>query len=193
MKLEKLRQLVEEQYLAKNPGREDWADWLYTGHVLWVANKTDQLCERFGGNKDIAVAAALLHDIADSVMQRENDRHEQESLEIARALCAKAGYTDDETSIVVDDICLKHSCHDGIVPNSLEGKIVATADACAHFETEFYFYAFAHGSSFGDYNWMLSWTKSKIKRDFEQKIFFEDVQKDMLPIYESLARMLSSR
>ena len=40
MKLDKLRELVDEIYDAKHAGRGDWADWLYPNHVLWTANKS---------------------------------------------------------------------------------------------------------------------------------------------------------
>lgn len=191
MKLSRLRELVEDQYLQNVPARDDWADWLYTDHVLWVGEKTEQLCNRFKGNKEVAVAAALLHDIADSVMQRENPEHEQISLDIARRVCKKAGYSEEQIRIIVDDICLKHSCHNGVVPQSHEGKIVATADACAHFETEFYLYAFNHGSSFGDYAWMKQWMSKKLDRDFRDKIFFDEVRREIEPIYHSLKKICS--
>ena len=185
MKLEKLKKLVEKQYLQKHPNRDDWCDWLYPNHVLWVADKTEEFCELYKANSSVAVAAALIHDIADSVMQREDEGHEEKSLEIGRDLCQKSGYTEDEVKIIIDDIALKHSCRDGIVPESEEGKLMAAADAYSHYVTDFYFHAFRNGSGFGDYDWQLGWARKKIEKDFNNKIFHDEIREELRPYYEA--------
>ncbi len=190
MNLEKLRNLVEQQYKQQHPKRDDWADWLYENHVLWVANKTEEYCDRFGTYKNIAVAAALVHDIADSIMQREEAGHEQKSLEIGRDLCSQAGYSTEDITAIIDDIALKHSCHDGVVPESEEGKLMVAADAASHYMTDFYFHAFRNGSGFGDYEWMLEWARKKIERDYAQKIFHDDIRKELKPYYDSWQKVL---
>lgn len=185
MNLEKLRNLVEKQYKQKNPNRDDWCDWLYTNHVLWVADKTEEFCERFDADKNIAIAAALVHDIADTVMQRKDDGHEQKSLEIGRKLCRESGYSDEQTTVIIDDIALKHSCRNEVVPESKEGKLMAEADACSHYMTDFYLHAFNNGSGFGDYEWMLKWARNKIEKDFNQKIFHDEIREELRPAYDA--------
>lgn len=185
MNLDTLRGLVQEQYAKKYPLREAWADWLYEHHVLWVADKTAEYCDRLGADKDIAVAAALLHDIADSVTARSDPTHEETSLEIARDLCAQAGYNSKQITVIVDDICVKHGCRDGVVPESEEGKIMAAADAAAHYMTDFFFHALSAGSANGDYAWQLNWMRKKIKRDFTEKIFHEEIRKQLEPYYRA--------
>ncbi len=190
MKLKKLHTLVEELYLAKHAGRDEWADWLYIHHVLWVANKCGEFCSRFGGDHEIAVAAALVHDIADAVMRREDKGHEQKSLQLGRDLCNQAGYAKDEIDIIIEDIALRHSCHDSVVPQSLEGKLMAAADACSHYQTDFYLYAF-YGTNFGSYDERKVWAREKIERDYSQKIFHEEIRSEVHNEYEALKRLLN--
>ncbi|HSX15290.1 MAG TPA: HD domain-containing protein [Candidatus Saccharimonadales bacterium] len=140
-RIQQLEESVRRQYAAKNPNRAEWADWLSENHVLVVANNASQLAKRFGGNEELARAAALLHDVADTVMDRFADEHEEASLEIARKTLRECGFSDADIGLVVDDAIRYHSCHDGRVPQSLEGKILATADSLAHLNTDFYIFA----------------------------------------------------
>jgi len=188
IKLGKLRKLVEKQYSQKHPDRDNWSDWLYNSHVLWVADRTNELCKQHEGNKDIAVAAALVHDIADSVMGRYCADHKERSLEIGRELCNEAGYDQGEIDVIIDDVCLKHSCRDGIVPESLEGRIMATADALFHFETDFYLYAFHHRDNH-TYEQRITWIREKLEKDFLKKLFFEESKRAARPIYEALRKI----
>lgn len=190
MKLEKLHKLVEQLYMQKDPNRADWCDWLYPNHVVVVADKAQELCDRYNGNPDIAVAGALLHDIADTVMERRDPEFKPTSYDIARKLCHEAGYNDDEITIIVDDICAKHSCRDGIIPQSHEGKIMATADAWAHATTDFYLYAF-NKSSPEEFEERKAWMRSHLDKDFHKKIFFDEVKEEVRPAYKILRGLLS--
>ena len=140
-KLDKLEEAVKKLYEAKNPERDGWADWMVDNHVFLVADYATDLANRFGANTDLARAAALLHDIADCKMSRMDPGHEDESLKMARELMIQSGYTEEEISLVVDDAIRYHSCHDGKSPESIEGKILATADSMAHLKTNFYIHA----------------------------------------------------
>lgn len=102
-RLNKLQQKVRGLYDQKHQGRADWADWLYENHVEVVANYAKELSGRFGGDAELAQAAALLHDIADYKMKRDNPKHEEESLAIARQLMTEYGYSAEDITLVVDD------------------------------------------------------------------------------------------
>src|SRR3989344_9451088 len=98
-RLEELKRRVDELYLAKNENRADWADWMYEHHVFVVADYAAELADRFGANKELAVAAGMLHDIADAVMSRENPEHEEKSMEIAAGFLRDTGFSDAEIQI----------------------------------------------------------------------------------------------
>ncbi|MDP3794308.1 MAG: HD domain-containing protein [bacterium] len=185
-RLEQLKERVRSLYAAKHEGRADWADWLYEHHVMVTADYAAQLARRYEANEELATAAALLHDVADAVMKREAPGHEEKSWETARALLTETGFNDTEIKIVVDDAIRFHSCHDGERPQTLEGKIVATADALSHLKTDFYRRAFQEMSKTKSPNAVTEWICSKIERDFHEKILFDEVREETRPDYEKL-------
>ena len=142
-----LENSVRQLYEAKHPARTDWADWLYQHHVFVVANYADQLAKQYGADRELVIAASILHDIADAVMSRFHENHAVESLAMARALLQESRFSNKEIFIIVDDAIAKHSCHDGDQPISLEGKVLATADAMAHLTTDFYIHAIWSGGA----------------------------------------------
>lgn len=189
-RITQLEQFVNELYEQKNPNRADWADWLYENHVYVVADQAVKLAEKYGANAEYARAAALLHDIADSVMSRFDDNHEATSLQLARELLARSGFDDEEIRLIVDDAIRFHSCHDGHVPSSLEGKILATADSCAHLKTDFYVYAtWAMGQT--PLQEVKAYVLKKLDRDLHDKVLFDDEKADLLADYEILKELYS--
>ena len=190
-RLSKLEDRVRELYRAKNADRADWADWLFEHHVFVVADYAEELAKRYGANEEFARAAAVLHDIADVRMQRNNSDHEAESLRLARELMEEAGYNKEEIGLVVDDAIRYHSCHDGEQPDSIEGKILATADSLAHLKTDFYLYATWIFGRNRTLNEIKSWVLKKLDRDLSDKIFFDDVRADVLPDYNLVKELFS--
>src|SRR6185369_14839643 len=116
-------------------------DWLYDQHVPFVAAKAREVAQMYGGDPNLDETAGWLHDIADIKMNRHNDSHEEESLAIARQLMQECGYSKEQIELVVDDAIRLHSCYDGVRPASAEGQALATADALAHLQTDFYIFA----------------------------------------------------
>lgn len=186
-RLEDLERRVHELYDTETEGRAEWAGWLADHHVFVVADYATELAEKYGADPELARAAALLHDIADSKMKRHDPTHEAESLRMARELMEAAGYDTEAVKLVVDDAIRFHSCHDGQRPESVEGQVLATADSLAHLKTDFYIFA----------TWMLgdegtplpevkAWVLKKLERDFTSKILFDDIREEVRPDYEML-------
>jgi len=181
-----LKQKVCELYEVRNPDRADWADWLYENHVFIVTNFASQLADRYHAKKDLCVAAAMLHDIADVSMKRDNPRHKEESEAIARKLLKETGFSDEEIRIVVDDAMRFHSCHNGESPATLEGKILAGADALAHLKTDFYKHFVSPMGERWTFDEVRERVLPKIERDFGKKILFDDLREETRPYYEAL-------
>ena len=191
-RLHKLEAKVKDLYLQKDSGRSKWADWLADNHVFLVADYATELAQKHGANKELARAAALLHDIADVRMERSNERHEEESLTMARDLMRETGYTGDEVKLVVDDAIRYHSCHGDERPESIEGQILSTADSMAHLKTDFYIYAtWAFGYEHSTLEEVKAWALKKIERDLNNKMFFDDVQQELVPDYERIRELFS--
>ena len=187
----KLKKRVEELYLAKHAARDEWADWMWERHVVVVADYAQKLAERYGADADLAVAGALLHDIADAVMGRRESGHEAESERLARGFLKDTGFTEEEIRIVVDDAIRFHSCHGDEKPQSPEGKILATADALAHLKTDFYDYGIRAMKERGEPPEKISqWISEKIERDFYKKIAFDEVREEARTDYERIKNLL---
>lgn len=192
-RIEALRDKVKTLYKTENPNRADLADWIYDNHVVVVANYSKEVAEQHGANAELAEAAGLLHDIADAVMRREEDGHEEKSLEIARQYLAETGFTDDEIAIVVDDALRYHSCHGSDAPKTPEGKCVATGDALGHLKTPFYDYLIKVFKERGEKDEEIKeWGMEKIDRDFNKKIFFKDIRANTQADYERLKVLFSN-
>ncbi|HSX00387.1 MAG TPA: HD domain-containing protein [Patescibacteria group bacterium] len=179
-------------YEAKDPKRADWADWLWQNHVWLVAQYARQLAEQHGANGELAEASAWLHDIADTCMSRFDDTHEAVTLRIARDLLAESGYAEADIAVIVDDAILLHGCHEGRRPASMEGQILATADALAHLKTDFYVYAaWALGHEGKDLASVKAYVLQKSARDFTQKICFDMIRTATRPDYDLIQQLFS--
>lgn len=182
--VKKLEKKVADLYESKNPNRDDWADWLYKKHVFVVAEKAGIFSDRFGGNRNLAMAAGMLHDIADAVMRRDDSGHEEKSFSIAIEFLTDCGFTESEKEIILDDALKYHSCRNGNLPQTIEGKLMATADAVAHLSTDFYQHAIRDKGGLSEE--VKKWGLEKIDRDFNKKIFFDEVREEARADYERL-------
>ncbi|MDB5178183.1 MAG: metal dependent phosphohydrolase [Patescibacteria group bacterium] len=182
---------VKVLYEGIDPGRDQWATWYGDNHVFVVADYATELAKKHGANEELARAAALLHDIADVRMKRSTDGHEQESLRMARELMRESSFLEREIKLVVDDAIRYHSCHGDEHPESVEGKILSTADSLAHLKTDFYVFAiwaFGRDMKLED---IKQWALNKIERDLNNKIFFDDVREDVMPDYRMIKELFS--
>lgn len=184
-----LRQKVEKLYTVPDAAADVWIDWAYPNHVLVVAALTERIAKKQGAKVELAVAGALLHDIADAVMARKSPGHEAESLRLAKELLQESGFSVEDTAFVVNEIIKPHSCYEPLLPTALEGKVMATADGAAHFLTDFYpLFCWRHygPQAEGDYAGFKEWMFHKMEKDFTKKLFFDDVKEEVRPRYEAL-------
>lgn len=191
-RIEKLTAKIDALYQAKDSNRADWADWLYENHIFVVAGYAEKLADRFHANKELAMAAGMLHDIADAVMARENPQHEVESLVIARRLLKESDFTEEEIKTVVDDAIRFHGCHGDDMPQTMEGKVMATTDALAHLSTDFYDHALEVFQKESSMEEITSWALPKIERDYRKKIFFDEVREEATDDYERVKRLFTT-
>lgn len=190
-RLENIANEVAVLYGSQLPGREPWADWLYQNHVIVVRKNAELLAEKYNGNSELAQVAALLHDVADYKMPRADLTHEQTSIQLAREIVVKHGFSENEQAIIIDDAIRYHSCHGDERPKSVEGLILATADSLAHLQTDFYIYAawaFGKDRSLTE---LKHWTLQKIDRDLFNKISFDDERRAATHDYTMIKELFS--
>lgn len=70
----------------------------------------------------------------------------------------------------VEELILAHSCNSKNLPQSLEAKILASADAMAHYVNDFYLKIAVTGER--DLEEYKRWLKEKLSRDYNDKIYF---------------------
>ncbi len=169
-RITQLETLVTELYEQKHETRADWADWLYEHHVFVVADYASELAAKYHIDPELPRAAALLHDCADAVMLRFDERHAETTYELSRSLLEKSDFTPAEITLIVDDAIARHSCRDGQLPASMEGKVLAVADAFAHFKTDYYLRAVEALLKAMSFDEAKQWVLKKIDRDYHDKI-----------------------
>jgi HD superfamily phosphodiesterase len=183
-RINKLWDLTSEIY--KETKRPE-AKYLWQNHVQTVAKNAAKLSGRFGGDKDSVVAGALLHDIADIWLERDDPTFDLKSQETAENLLIKSGFSPTEIKFINEEVIAPHSCLPNKKPETLEGKLMATADAVAHLTTNFYqeiyLIFFKHRKTESEYK---QWVSGKLNRDFYDKIWFPQIQDELKQAYNNL-------
>ena len=182
---------VEELY--KNSDRI-MGQWMWSNHVQWVADKAAVLAEKYEADIDKVYCAALLHDLGDSKLERGEDNFDSWSEEKGKEILEKAGFNDAERDEVIEVIIRPHSCRPGNLPTTLEGKVLATADAMFHLQTSFFpMLCYMNRPEYTEtYEQWQEWFNEKIERDAGPKIFFEDERLEVKPDYDALCRIFKN-
>lgn len=168
--------------------------WMWHNHVQWVASKALELAGKYGANEDKVVAGALLHDLGDVKFERSHPEFDLYSESEGLAILSESGFSDEESREVMELIVQPHSCYAGNLPTTLEGKILATADAMFHLETSFFpLFCWGNRPSTLSYQEWQVWVEEKLERDYNAKIFFEDEKKEVLPAYEALRQVFGNK
>lgn len=197
-RIEMLTGLVEKLYRENNLGANSWASWAYDNHVIPVMEHAKFYCDRWAEISEESVssilAGALLHDIADAVMERSDRRYEETSISMARELLDRIGFNDGQICFMLEGIIAPHTYQE-FRPRTEEGRILSTAIALAHFTTDFYIkLCWEHWGKTGKVNDLKefkAWAIKKIEWDFREKMFFPDAQEIARPRYIALYELYS--
>jgi len=120
--IEKIRELVKKEC-------DSW-DWNY--HILPVVKNAKMLAKKLGTDEEIAEIAALLHDIGR--IRHGTDNHEITGIAEAEKILRELNYSKE----IIEEIKHVVESHRGkgkIPPKTRLAKIIANADAMAHFDT----------------------------------------------------------
>ena len=142
-------------------------------HSLRVARLAHRICEAERADADVAVAAALLHDLVWVPKNHKDSKHTAEmSAELAPELCSGLPLIEEKSSRIADCI-LTHSFSGGGVAASLEARIVQDADRLEAIGAIGLARVFATGASFGASLWHSGdpWAE---RRDLDDKAFSLD-------------------
>lgn len=177
--------LIEEIKASKHCGA-----WFYEEHLLVVKKLALDLCDLYPqANRDAVILSVWFHDIGRAHGHDEN--HDLYGADYARKILTKNNFDQDLIKLVVNS-CKTHSCEKNGKPESLEGKILATADALSHYHNGHFLRIFNSWSknSDEDYHELKKKLFEKIKNDFTEKIFFTEVKQAIKPMYQAWQKIL---
>ena len=176
MFLENVRKLVKAE------AHEE--DWKY--HIVPVVHYAKLLAEKLGADIEVAELAALLHDMGR--LRHGGKDHEITGVPIAEEILRWENYSDEIISEVKHCVAT-HRWSKDIKPETLVAKIIANADAMAHFDVvPVFFYRRAEKYSFEE---AFEWIDLKIKRDWEKKITLPEAKILMQEKYDAIQLLLN--
>lgn len=167
------------QHSFSNSRTKEFYKWFWEIHVKQVIEFSKQMAVKYGADLEVVWLAAILHDIA---RLEDLEPHDEIGSEKAYAILLEKGF-DLELAGKVESTILTHRCKK-YVPETLEQKIIATADAMAHFIPPFYFWIGKYSNK--SFEEVLEKNRNKLERDFNEKIFFEDEKALVSAQYEIL-------
>lgn len=191
-RVDRIKAIVKSYYDRPN-NVINWNQWIFKEHNEAVAKWVRKISKNYQFNIEAVEIAAYLHDIAYAWTDKNDPIYEKQSEDKAGEILESEGFSKQDIELIVNKIIAGHSMYSGKDSDLLEAKVFSTADALAHFTTDFYLvmcwnrYLFEN-KSLEDYK---KWVSKKIERDFNNKIYFEDFKKIARPYYESIKRLFS--
>ncbi len=155
-------------------------------HILPVVNNALRLAERLNADAEVVELAAYFHDFTRITGDKAN--HHNSSADIAREFLEKYHYPEAKIRLVED--CIRH--HRGSLDsprNSVEEKIVCTADAMAHLQKPLPFFHKWYGRFQMSIDDGARETREKMERTWN-KIQFDFVKEEMKDLYNYLTEIL---
>ena len=181
MDQEKIEQLEEEiRNLYLNHADENWRAFWFV-HVKPVIDQSKELAIKYKGDLEVIWLSAILHDFG---QLEALESHEEIGSKKAYKSLIDKGYTEEIAERVKNTI-LTHRANKHY-PETLEQKILATADAMCHFKTPHYIWlARINSQSLPE---LFKKVAGKIEGDFNEKIFFEEEKESIKKEYEFLKK-----
>lgn len=187
MSLKTVKQIKEkiknECYNLKHIG-----SWFYDKHLLAVEKYANFLLKKLPkADKEIVLLGVWLHD-TQRVRGIKGDHQKIGAIE-AKKIMLEYGYSPDKIK-KVQDIILSHAC-DSLMPKTLEGKILATADAMASYINDFYLQIATTGQrNLAEFK---EWALEKLNRNYNKKIFFPFAKKEIEERHLTLMKLFTMK
>jgi HD superfamily phosphodiesterase len=163
-KLEKIKKIVKKECeeLGFVPA------WFFEEHLKVVDKNAQWILEKVPeADREVVLLGTWLHD-----MQRVRGikmDHQAGGAQEAEKIMGEIGY-DNEVIEKVKNIILTHSCS-GKMPTTIEGRVLATADAMAHYTTDFFLrIALLGDRTLEEYK---KWALEKLEKNYNVKISFD--------------------
>ena len=172
---------IEIKYRFSEAENKEFFGLFWKFHIKPVIEYSKQMAEKYNADYEAVWLGAIMHDICR--LTEENPYDELGSKKAFSVLIEK-GFNENIAK-KVSNIILTHRCKK-FPPKTLEQKIVASADAMAHFLSPFYLWLFRYSNK--NFEESLGKYINKIDRDFNEKIFFADEKEMIKKEYEVLRK-----
>ncbi len=179
-KIEKVRKLVKSKFKE--------TDWKY--HMLPVVKYAKALGKKYKVDAELVELAALLHDIGRTDIKHDEDHHIV-GIPMAEEILKKFNYS-DKVIKEVKHVVASHRTSKGEKPETMIAKIVANADAMAHFDVLPVFFWWRKGRKDYSFEDVLLWVDGKLRNDWEKKITLPEAKKISKNNYEANKLLLDS-
>ena len=162
-------------------------EWFYDTHLLAVEKFAKKLLEKLkGADAEVVLLGVWLHDLQ-RVRDKKGD-HAKVGANEAEKTMLEMGYP-EKTISHVKEIILSHSCNSDSMPQTVEAKILASADAMSHYVNDFYLkIALLRQRSLPEFK---EWSLEKLDRDYNKKIFFDFAKKMIKKRHDVLTEFFS--
>ncbi len=162
--------------------------WFLKTHIEYVDKLAVQLAEIKNANKDVIRLAVWLHDIGHRNNGVAEDHHIQNS-KFAVKLLTEKGF-DADTVKAVEHCVLTHRCMDDYKPETLEAKVLASADAMSHIDNFSAMLCAVFVIKKLTVPEAYEWLSKKIDRDWNKKILLPEGKEIVKEKYEEVCAIL---
>ena len=163
--------------------------WFYEVHLLGVEKFSKYLLKEIPkADKEIIMLGVWLHDLQ-RIRGIKGNHAKIGSIE-AEKVMKRFGY---EKNIIkhVKEIILAHPCDTKLRPKTVEGKILASADAMSHYINDFYLtIAITEQKNVKEYK---KWALEKLDRDYNKKIFLNFAKNKIKKRHDILKRLFTMK
>jgi putative nucleotidyltransferase with HDIG domain len=153
-------------------------------HLKPVIDYSKAMAVKYKADLEVVWLGALFHDIA---RLEDKEPHDEVGSQMAYEMMLEKGF-DKSLAEKVRNIVLCHRCKK-YPPQTLEEKIIASADAMAHFLQPFYVWVRKYSEK--PFSELITRNLNKIERDYNEKIFFEAEKKMVETHYQILKEWFS--
>jgi len=182
--VQKIKKQVEQECKAN----KKLSVWFYSDHLLMVEKNSKWLLKELPkSDSEVVLLGVWLHDLQ-RVRGLKGD-HQSVGAREAVKVMKEYGYGKPVIE-KVKAIILTHSCSKEI-PTSIEGKILATADAMSHYYNDFFLRIAVTGQR--NLKEFKEWVLEKLDRNYNKKIFFASAKKKIKPRHDLYKKVFSMR
>lgn len=183
--LQKVRKIVQEECQKnKRYGSHTWKH-----HILKVVKYSKLLAKKLGADEELAELAALLHDLGSIKYGEES--HEITGQRETEKILKKLNYPQNTIDRVKECIA-SHRASKDVVPKTVEAKIVANADAMAHFDTVSILLRLGLDKYDHNEEKAAKWVLRKLERDWTKKLTIPQAKEMVVEKYRAAKLLLSS-